>query len=120
MAYATFPTFTGGTVSAGRSFPVTRTYRWSSLRQKAISGRETFQPLWVYPLRDYEVSFAVLNASGSPRFSNTISASSWPRKGRRPTGQSARCRRNCSITRPWTSSTSPDCAVFCATPHAQE
>ena len=56
MAVPTFPTL------PGIEFPVKRTVRWSSLRHAAISGRETYQPLWQYPVRDYEVSFALLRA----------------------------------------------------------
>src|SRR5579885_791888 len=59
MPIPTFPTL------PGIAFPVTRTTRWASLRQKAISGRETFQPLWQYPVRDYEVSFALLRADAA-------------------------------------------------------
>jgi hypothetical protein len=56
MAIPTFPTL------PGIAFPVKRTPRWSSLRHMAVSGRETFQPLWQSPIRDYEVSFALLRA----------------------------------------------------------
>ena len=56
MTLPQFPTL------PGIEFPVKRTTRWSSLRHAAISGRETYQPLWQYPVRDYEVSFALLRA----------------------------------------------------------
>lgn len=54
MQYPSFPTL------AGMEFPVKRSPLASSLRQKAISGRETFQPRWSAPLYKYEVSFALL------------------------------------------------------------
>lgn len=56
MAYPLFPAL------AGLAWPVTRTPQAASIRQKAISGRETFQPLWPAPLYQYEVSFALLRA----------------------------------------------------------
>ncbi|HUK60241.1 MAG TPA: DUF2460 domain-containing protein [Stellaceae bacterium] len=49
----------------GLEYPVQRAPVAASLRQKAISGRETFQPLWAAPLYKYEVSFALLRADES-------------------------------------------------------
>lgn len=57
MSYPVFPTL------PGLEFPVKRTPLAASLRQKAISGRETFQPKWTAPLYQYEVSFALLRAA---------------------------------------------------------
>jgi hypothetical protein len=57
MAIPAFPTL------PGLEYPVTRTPTASTLRQKAISGRETFQPLWNAPLYKYEVSFSLLRAA---------------------------------------------------------
>lgn len=54
MGWPSFPTL------PGMEFPVKRTPSWSTIRQKAISGRETFQPQWPAPLYRYEVSFALL------------------------------------------------------------
>jgi hypothetical protein len=59
MAYPSFPTL------AGLEFPVKRSPLASSLRQKAISGRETFQPRWTTPLYKYEVSFALLRQAAA-------------------------------------------------------
>jgi hypothetical protein len=57
MTIPVFPTL------PGIEFPVKRAPVASTLRQKAISGRETFQPLWQTPLYKYEVSFALLRAA---------------------------------------------------------
>ncbi len=57
MAIPEFPTL------PGLEYPVQRSPLASSLRQKAISGRETFQPLWTAPLYKYEISFALLRAA---------------------------------------------------------
>jgi hypothetical protein len=59
MAIPAFPTL------PGLEYPVQRSPLAASLRQKAISGRETFQPLWTTPLYKYEVSFALLRAEQS-------------------------------------------------------
>lgn len=59
MTYPSFPTL------AGMEFPVKRSPLASSLRQKAISGRETFQPRWSAPLYKYEVSFALLREAAA-------------------------------------------------------
>jgi hypothetical protein len=59
MTYPSFP------MLAGMEFPVKRSPVASSLRQKAISGRETFQPLWTAPLYKYEVSFALLREAAA-------------------------------------------------------
>jgi len=59
MAIPAFPTL------PGLEYPVKRSPLASSLRQKAISGRETFQPRWSAPLYRYEVSFALLRAAES-------------------------------------------------------
>lgn len=56
MTYPIFPTL------PGIEFPVQRAPKWNTLRQKAISGRETFQPLRPWPLWSYEVSFSLLRA----------------------------------------------------------
>jgi hypothetical protein len=47
----------------GMEYPVKRSPFASSLRQKAIAGRQTFQPLWTAPLYKYEVSFSLLRAA---------------------------------------------------------
>lgn len=52
---------------AGVEFPVERSWRWSTQRQKAISGRETFQPQWSVPIRDYKLSVSVVNAGAVQR-----------------------------------------------------
>ena len=54
MSYPLFPTL------PGLEYPVTRAPVAASLRQKAISGRRTQQPLWSAPLYKYEVSFSLL------------------------------------------------------------
>jgi hypothetical protein len=54
MSHPLFPSL------PGLEYPVKRSPLASSLRQKAISGREAFQPLWSTPLYRYEVSFALL------------------------------------------------------------
>jgi hypothetical protein len=59
MTYPSFPTL------PGMEFPVKRSPLASSLRQKAISGRETFQPLWAAPLYKYELSFALLREAAA-------------------------------------------------------
>src|SRR5579872_5568731 len=57
MSIPVFPTL------PGIEYPVKRSPLASTLRQKAISGRETFQPRWNSPLYRYEVSFALLRAA---------------------------------------------------------
>jgi hypothetical protein len=59
MSYPVFPAL------AGIAWPVKRTPVAASLRQKAISGRETFQPLWPGPLYRYELTFALLRADAA-------------------------------------------------------
>jgi len=61
MTYPQFPTLSAA------AFPNKRQPRVSSLRQKAISGRETFQPLWATPLYDYTIDVTALDASGNAR-----------------------------------------------------
>jgi hypothetical protein len=58
-SYPAFPTLSALRWAAKRS-PVA-----STLRQKAISGRETFQPLWSAPLWKYEISLDALNAGSA-------------------------------------------------------
>lgn len=57
MGYPVFPAL------PGMEFPVQRAPVASTLRQIAISGRQTFQPLWAAPLYRYEVSFSLLRAA---------------------------------------------------------
>ena len=52
----TFPTL------PGLAWPVKRTTIWSSLRQRAVSGRETRLQLWSYPQYRYEIPISVLRA----------------------------------------------------------
>jgi hypothetical protein len=59
MSLPVFPTL------PGLEYPVKRAPLASSLRQKAISGRETLQPLWTAPLYKYEVSFSLLREAQS-------------------------------------------------------
>jgi hypothetical protein len=59
MQYPLFPTL------PGMEYPVKRSPLASTLRQKAVSGRETFQPRWSGPLYKYEVSFALLRQAAS-------------------------------------------------------
>jgi hypothetical protein len=59
MTYPVFP------VLPGLEFPVKRSPVAKALRQEAISGRRTFQPLWPAPLYKYEVSFALLRAAAA-------------------------------------------------------
>lgn len=59
MAVPTFPAL------PGQDIKITRAPTMRSLRQKAISGRETFQPQWQYPLWKYELSFNLLTAAAS-------------------------------------------------------
>jgi uncharacterized protein (TIGR02217 family) len=57
MTYPVFPAL------PGLEYPVKRAPVAKALRQQAISGRRTLQPLWSAPLYKYEVSFALLRAS---------------------------------------------------------
>jgi hypothetical protein len=59
MTYPTFPTL------AGLEFPVKRAPKAKTLRQDAVSGRSTFQPVWSAPLYDIEVSFSGLNVGAA-------------------------------------------------------
>jgi hypothetical protein len=59
MTLPVFPTL------PGLEYPVKRSPLASSLRQKAISGRETLQPLWTAPLYKYEVSFSLLRQAAT-------------------------------------------------------
>ena len=60
-------------VASQLAFPRKRSPRVSTLRQKAISGRETFQPLWAAPVYDIVIDVAALDASGLARGGVTAS-----------------------------------------------
>lgn len=63
-AVPVWPTFP---VLAGRDILVVREVLASSIRQKAISGRQTFQPLWQYPRYRYTIKFnALAQGASSP------------------------------------------------------
>jgi uncharacterized protein (TIGR02217 family) len=46
----------------GLSFPVTRTPTWRSIKQEAISGKETRLQMWSYPRYKYEITVDYLGS----------------------------------------------------------
>lgn len=56
MTIPTFPSL------IGLSFPVQRTPTWRSIKQEAISGKETRLQMWTYPRYKYEISIDYLGS----------------------------------------------------------
>jgi uncharacterized protein (TIGR02217 family) len=61
MSIATFPTL------AGMSWPVARTPMMSTIKQAAISGKETRLQLWTYPRYKYEIALEYLGSFAAVR-----------------------------------------------------
>lgn len=49
----------------GITYPVKRTQTWSTVKQDALSGKRIRQPLWTYPLYQYEVQFSFLRSDAN-------------------------------------------------------
>jgi Conserved hypothetical protein 2217 (DUF2460) len=62
MSFPVFPL-----ASSQIAFARKRTPRFSTIRQVALSGRETFQPQWAWPVWDYVIDLQALDASGNDR-----------------------------------------------------
>ena len=59
MTVPTFPSL------IGLSFPVQRTPTWRSIKQEAISGKETRLQMWTYPRYKYEISIDYLGSGAA-------------------------------------------------------
>lgn len=57
----------------GMSYPVTRKPTWSTIKQKAVSGKEYRLQLQTYPLWSYEAAFDYLGSGGANTDFQTLS-----------------------------------------------